>query len=160
MRIRAVAFTVVAGITLAACGSNEAQQPAVAGTPGTAAASGVERAGPDSVAAVLQSPGTPFAGLWFEVASAPVVGEAFAMKLQVAAQQPVEQVDLRIESVDLVASPDRASLSLPKAREHVVQELAVTARNAGMTELTVRLASGDGAAATYSIPVWVKAAGE
>lgn len=159
MRIRAGALTVV-GLVLAACGSSEPQQPAVSGTAGTAAASGVERGGPDSVAAVLQSAGTPFAGLWFEMPSAPVVGQAFALKLQVGAQQPQERVDLRIESPDLIASPDKASLSLPQAREHVAQEVTVTARNAGMTELTVHLAGSDGAAATYAIPVWVKAAGQ
>lgn len=152
-------MTALLAATLAACGGDA---PADAGAPGPSTgaspATGVERAGRDAVAAVLQSSGTPLASLWFELPSRPVAGQPFALKLLASAPQPVPQLNVSVESPDLIVTPAAGTLALPTAQEPAAMELAITGQNEGMAELIVRLTGGEGSSeAVYAIAVYVTA---
>ena len=146
-------------LALTACGSNE--DPSAAAPDDTAPAGGQEgeaatRRADESVAAVLQSQGTPLATLRFTVTDRPVAGQAFPMQLSVSAAQPVESLQLQVESADLIATPGQAELLLDETQAPVIREFALTAAEAGLVELTVRLSSdGSGPETVYAIPVLV-----
>lgn len=146
-------------LALAGCGSN-GDEPA-ASAPGTAndapATDAAGRNGDDSVAAVLQSQGTPLATLRFTVTERPVAGQAFGLQLAATAAQPGDLM-LRVESTDLVATPETAELAL-EAAQPVTRDFTLTATTAGLAELTVRLSGEAGRPETvYAIPVLVAAA--
>lgn len=149
-------------LALAACGRNDEPSAGAAGDPAAADAMAGDAAGrraDESVAAVLQSQGTPLATLRFTVPERPVAGQAFTMQLSAAAAQPVENLQLQVESTDLVVTPGTAELVLDAAQTPVIQDFTLTAAGEGLAELTVRM-SGDGGRAetVYAIPVLVAAA--
>lgn len=148
-------------LALVACGSNDQSSAGAAGDSALADAPGGDAAGrraDESVAAVLQSQGTPLAALRFTLPERPVAGQAFTMQLSASAAQPLESLQLRVESTDLVVTPDTAELVLDAAQTPVVQDFTLTAAGEGLTELTVRM-SGDGSRpeTVYAIPVLVLA---
>lgn len=148
-------------LALVACGSNDQSSAGAAGDSALADAPGGDAAGrrtDESVAAVLQSQGTPLAALRFTLPERPVAGQAFTMQLSASAAQPLESLQLRVESTDLVVTPDTAELVLDAAQTPVVQDFTLTAAGEGLAELTVRM-SGDGSRpeTVYAIPVLVLA---
>lgn len=148
-------------LALVACGSNDQSS---AGAPGDAALAdataddAARRRADESVAAVLQSQGTPLAALRFTLPERPVAGQPFTMQLSASAAQPVENLLLRVESTDLVVTPDTAELVLDGAQTPEVQDFTLTAAGEGLTELTVRMSGEVGRPETvYAVPVLVVA---
>src|SRR5262245_22336860 len=64
----------------------------------------------EPVAAVLQSQGKPVVALNFLIDVRPVLGQPFAMKLLVTADQPVPQLQLAAESATMVVAPATGEL--------------------------------------------------
>lgn len=161
MRSKPVAICAALTLALAACGGQEDQPavPAEGGPAATATNAGSRRSSEESVAAVLQSPAPAFATLRSTLPQRPVVGEPFPLQLLVSASQPVERLQLTVESADLQVTADRAALTLESANEAATHELTLTGNQAGLAEITVRLSTGDGKPeAVYAIPVMVETA--
>lgn len=158
MRSKPVAICAALTLALTACGSQE-DQPAVppeGGSAATAANAGSRRSSEDSVAAVLQSQAPAPATLRFTLPQRAIVGEPIPLQLLVSAPQPVERLQLTVESADLQATPDSAALVLESANEAATHELTLTGNQAGLAEITVRLSTDDGKSeAVYAIPVMV-----
>src|SRR5690606_24613765 len=115
-------------LALAACGRNDEPSAGAAGDPAAADAMAGDAAGrraDESVAAVLQSQGAPLATLRFTVPERPVAGQAFTMQLSAAAAQPVENLQLQVESTDLVVTPGTAELVLDAAQTPVIQDFTL-----------------------------------
>jgi hypothetical protein len=154
---------VAAGVTLGLCGCGDRQEPA-AGSPAATGAAGTQgpaqvRTGDGAVAGVLESTGPAVASLWFEVVERPVAGQPFTLKLQLSAAQPLPSLEVAVGSEGLKITPERASLALAEASTPVSHELTVTAPEAGLFDLRVRLVAGEqGAESLYAIPVLVAAA--
>jgi hypothetical protein len=154
MRIGLVATL---ALVLCACGSKD-EDGAVSKQ---AAATAVAALGDESVAAVLESPGTPFAKLRFLVESRPVVGKPFNLTLTVTTGEPVPQLLVTPESTVLTATPANVMVALGHAgdtsREFSASHVfSVTANQEGLAELTVHLTTeGDTPEALYIIPVLV-----
>jgi hypothetical protein len=142
-------------LVIAACGG-KSEQGTSAGPAGAAARDSGSRSD-DVVSAVLQSPGTPVAKLAFQLETRPVAGTPFPVKLLASATEALPQLQVTIESTSLVAAPDTAVLMLDAVGTAVGHELTVTARQAGLAELTVRLKAG-AVESVYVIPVLVAAA--
>jgi len=159
MKIRVL---VMAGITLGLCACGDRQEGGAesSGTTGTASAQAPAqaRSGDGAVAGVLESTGPAVAALWFEVAEGPVAGQPFTLKLQLSAAQPQPALEVMAGSESLKITPERAVVALAEANSSVNHELTVTAPEAGMFDLRVRLVAGPGAEAVYAIPVLVAAA--
>jgi hypothetical protein len=141
---------------LAACSGNDGESGAGQGE-GAGPAGGMARVGGDTVAAVLQTPGTAAAALRFTVGARPVAGQAFPVTLSFSSPQPVPSLNVRIEATELQASPASAQLALPGADEAATLELSVTAQQPGLAELTVRVAAEGAAETVHAIPVLVAA---
>lgn len=158
MKIRAL---VVACITLGLCACGDRQEPTestgAAGAPSSQAPAQT-RTGDGAVAGVLESAGPAVAALWFEVAERPVAGRPFTLKLQLSAAQPQPALEVTAGSESLKITPERAVVALAEASTPVDHELTLTAPEAGLFDLRVRLAAGPGAEAVYAIPVLVPAA--
>lgn len=146
-------------LALAACGNSEGGPEAPTGENPPADATAERRANrstEESVAAVQHSPGTPLATLRYTVPERPVAGQPFALQLSFSAAQPVAGLQVKVESDDLTVTPESAQLALEGADEVVVQELVLTAQQAGLSELTARISGEDSRAETvYAIPVLV-----
>ncbi len=154
MNNRLVAMLVVAFVA-AGCSRGE-QEEAAADTP---AARAPVAPGADVVAAVLQSSGMPVARLGFVMAAKPVVGVRSGLRLDVSAAAQVPILLLQTEAEGLAIDPATAQASLVigegRAASH---ELGFTPHREGLTEITVRLRSGEegGTEAVYVIPVLVE----
>ena len=149
---------VVAGVALVlcACGSKEEQAGAASGATASAPQAGQGRASDNAVAAILESQGTPVAGLRFEVVARPVAGQPFTVKLLASAPQPVPALRLSVDAEGLTVVPATGVMELAAADTTVEHELTVTAAQAGLTDLHVRLAAGEGGVETlYAIPLLV-----
>lgn len=158
MRSKPVAICAALTLALTACGSQEDQPavPAEGGSAATAANAGSRRSSEESFAAVLQSPAPAFATLRSTLPQRPIVGESFPVQLLVSAPQPVERLQVTVESTDLQVTPDRAALTIGSANEAATHELTLTGNQAGLAEITVRLSTDDGKSeAVYAIPVLV-----
>jgi hypothetical protein len=157
--------TAIAAMTLVlvACGRKDEAPgtgPAASASPTASAAGAEDSADPDAVPAVLQSQGAPVAGLSFVIESRPVIGKPFAVRLLATAEQPLPALLVSVESSSLIVSPASGVLSIAGAGDPASHELAVTAQQAGLAEITVRLrGEGEDAVETaYAIPVLVSAA--
>lgn len=154
-------LVVTMALVLAACGSKGEDETApVAATGGSSPAIG----GNDSVAAALDSPGTPVAQLRFVIDTRPVVGKPFRVQLVATATTPVSPLVLVAESDSLRIDPANAVLDLAQlesaagaARSYsATHDLTVTAKDTGLAEVFVRLTSGlDSPETRYVIPVLV-----
>jgi hypothetical protein len=154
------AMMVAAILALAGCGSREDAQPAGEAASGTSSGSTAISQGDDSVAAVLQSQGTPLATVRFTLPEKPVAGRSFPLQLAVTSSQGGASLRLSLESEGLQVSPPSAELDFSPSNTTRTQDLTLTATEAGIMDLTVRLTGGEGAAETvYVIPVMVEAAG-
>jgi hypothetical protein len=143
-------------LVVTACGGKSDDGTAAAPT-GTAAQGPGSPRGDELVAAVLQSPGAPVAKLAFQLETRPEVGKPFAVKLHASATEALPELQVMIESTSLVAAPDTAVLALDTVGTAVGHEVTVTAQQAGLAELTVRLRAG-AVESVYVIPVLVAAA--
>ncbi len=154
MNNRLVAMLVVA-LVIAGCGKGK-QADSVADA--EAAAKAPAAAGADVVAAVLQSPGTPIAKLGFVIATRPVVGTQSGLRLDFSAPEPAAMLVVA-EGDGLAIDPAtaRANVTLVTAGTTVSHQLRFTPQREGLTEITVRLNSGeaDSPVTTYAIPVLV-----
>ena len=137
-------------LAVAGCGKSDNTDKA-AGAQSAARATVVP--GADAVAAVLQSAGTPIAKVGFVVLTKPVVGVQSALRLDLTAPEPA----VVPEGDGLVVDPAsaRADVSLVTAGATVNHELKFTPQREGLSEVTVRLHSGDSGTpeTTYVIPV-------
>ena len=151
----------IMALMLAACGSNGEDDAAQAYS---ATGSRPAATGDDSVAAVLDSQGTPVAQLRFLIGTRPMVGAPFRMQLMVSTSAPIPQLLATFESASL--SIDGTSSVLQLVLDDTgsgstlaykgARDLMLTARNAGLAEVSVRLSTGPDAPETvYVIPVLV-----
>ncbi len=147
--------TVMMATLLAACSGNDSESASSTQDAGSTATSAA-RAGGDTVAAVLQTPGTALAAVRYQVGGRPVVGQPFPVTLSVSAAQAVPMLTVRAESRELEVSPAVSQLVL-SADEAATLELGVTAQQPGLMELTARLSGEGGAETVYAIPVLVSA---
>jgi len=158
MKIRVL---VMAGITLGLCACGDRQEPGAEPSAATGAASAQvpaqTRSGDGAVAGVLESTGPAVAALWFEVAERPVAGQPFTLNLQLSSAQPQPTLEVTAGSEGLKITPERATVALAEASTPVNHELTLTAPEAGLFDLRVRLVAGPGAEAVYAIPVLVAA---
>lgn len=147
-------------LALAACGSKgEDEATPAASTAGSRPVA----VGNDSVAAVLESQGTPAAQLRFLIETRPVAGKQFGLQLIASASEPVPQLLVAIESDQLRF--DAASIELDLSQESdagtartysASHDLLASAREEGLAEVTVRLrADADSPEAVYVFPVLV-----
>lgn len=152
-----IGLVVTLALVLCACGSKEEESAANK----QAAAKAVAVLGDESVAAVLESQGTPFARLRFLVESRPVVGKPFNLKLTVTTEAPMPQVLVTPESAVFTATPASVMVALghpgDTSRQFSASHVfSVTANQEGLAELVVHLAAdGDTPEALYIIPVLV-----
>lgn len=110
----------------------------------------------DSVAAVLQSPGSPAVSLRFMFEGKPAVGKPAPLRLDLAGQPGV--LSLLLQGEGLLIDPSAAMVTLA-AGKPASQTFTVTPRSAGIGEIVVRIQPpGDGAAeVVYAIPLLVEA---
>lgn len=149
-------------LVLAACGSKGEDETAPAAS---TAESRPAASGNDSVAAVLESLGTPAAQLRFVIDTRPVAGKPFGLQLIAFASEPVPQLLVAIESDQLRLDATAVELDLSQevdggtARSYSASyDLLATAREEGLAEVSVRLrADADSPEAVYVIPVLVSA---
>lgn len=146
----------VLALGLAAC-DRGAEPDAAAAVP-AATAPAAAGGGSDAVMAVLQSQGTPVAKLQFVLAARPVAGAPFPLQLHVSAAAPVPELQLAVESAGLTIEPATAALALETANVAVVHEVMLTAPQAGLVNVLVRLKGADAPEAVYAVPVLVAAA--
>jgi hypothetical protein len=150
------ASALIGGLLLAGCGGGPEQGGAVPGAPATSGAT----PGDESVSAVLLSAAPAPAQLRFLVASRPVVGTPFNIRLDVQSTTPVPALQLTMApAAEFSVEPVSAVLTLATAGVRASQEIVVTPRQAGVSSLSVRLRAGaEGPEAEYAIPVMVAAA--
>lgn len=148
-------------LALAACGSKSEDETA---SMTSAAGPRPIIGGNDSVAAVLDSQGTPVAQLRFVIDTRPVVNKPFRLQLLASATAPVSQIQLTAESDSLLIDPGNAVLELVQeeaasggARNYsATHDLDVTAKDPGLAEVFVHLTTGPDTPETrYVIPVLV-----
>lgn len=158
--MRTIPVAMAVALLLAACGGGQPAEEAAAGgaSPGATSGGAARSGGEESVAAVQQSPGTPLATLRFNLTQRPVVGQPFPLQLVLQSKTPVPELRVEVESGELAVSPEVATLAL-EADQPLTHELMLSGREADLLEVRVRLAAGEGGAATvYAIPVLVSAA--
>lgn len=150
------AAALIGGLMLAGCGGGADQGGAAPDAPSATSA----RPGEESVAAVQVSAAPAPAQLRFVIASRPVVGVPFNLRLDLQAATPVPALQLTMASAaEFTVEPVSVMLTLPTAGARGSQEFAVTPRQAGLSSLSVRLRAGaEGQEAEYAIPVMVGAA--
>lgn len=149
---------VVMSMLLAACSGGDGEAGSSAqGADGAGAAGSATRAGGETVAAVLQTPGTALAAVRYQVGGRPVVGQPFPVTLSISAAQAVPVLNVRLESRELEVSPAAAQLVLSGGDEAATLELTVTARQPGLAELVARLSVGGATESLHAIPVLVPA---
>lgn len=154
MNNRLVAMLVVAFV-VGGCSRGE-QEGAATDAP---AARAPAAPGADVVAAVLQSTGTPVARLSFVIAAKPVLGVRSGLRLDFSAAAQASALLLQVAAEGLTIDPATAEASLTLVDGEVVShELGFTPQREGLSEITVRLRSGEegGAEAVYVIPVLVE----
>jgi len=143
-------------LVLAACGSKDGAGGAAGGGSGDAASAGAAAPaapqGEDSVAAALQSQGTPLATVRFTLPERPLAGRPFPLQLTFASPQGTG-LQAWLESDDLVVVPDSVALEFAAPGTPITQELTLMAKEPGITELAVKIAAARSAAqAVYSVP--------
>jgi hypothetical protein len=144
-------------LLLPACGSKDATDAATGGSGRGSGVAGTQ-AGDDSVAAVIQSVGTPVATLRYSLPERPVAGRPFQVRLSASAPQPVPGLQLTVESTELEFSPERFGLALEQEDSAADQDLTVIAREQGLVDLVVRLtADGVRGETVYAVPLMVTA---
>ncbi len=151
-----VAIPALLLLALAACGGRDDEAGADAGG-STSGTTGSVR-GAEPVSAVLQSTGTPLASLRFTLPERPVAGQPFTMELSATASQPVEALQVQVESAQLQVDPATAGLMLEGGDRATTLALTLTAQQPGLAEISVRL-TGEGSPTptAYAIPVLVSA---
>jgi hypothetical protein len=144
---------------LTACGRGGGDQAA---STTSATGSRPAAAGGDSVAAVLESQGTPLAQVRFVIDTRPEVGKPFHVQLIVSATVSTPPLRLVAESDRLVLDDANVELKLEAegtgaSRAYTARhELPVTAQKAGLAEVFVHLTSGEESQETlYAIPLLV-----
>lgn len=154
MRTATVTIAAIA-LALGACGGKQEERaPGDAASTGEGATTASRAADNDAVAAVQSTPGTPVARLHFVIESRPVAGQPFVVRLLVSAAEPQPELHLAAESSTLTIQPRTAVLALDTAAGAVTHTLTVTAGQAGLAEISVRLKAG-AAETPYAIPVLV-----
>lgn len=146
-------------LAVAACSRDP--EPSAPGAAATTATTHTPTAD-DSVAAVQQSSGKSPVTLRFVLENKPAVGSATPVQLDFTASEPIAQLAVRVEGVDLTVDAASASfmLALPEADKVVSHTVAVTPQGAGFSQLIVHvLPTSDGAAEfVYAIPLMADAA--
>jgi hypothetical protein len=152
MNNRLAAILVVA-LVVAGCSRGEPD-----GAAGDVAARAPAAPGADVVAGVLQSSGTPVAKLGFVLGPKPAIGIQSSLRLDISAAAPVPTLQLVAEPDGLALDPATARSTLALAAGKVVShELLFTPEREGLSEITVRLRSGEeGSETIYAIPVLVE----
>jgi hypothetical protein len=148
-------------LALGACGSDPEGGDSAAAGP-TVSTAGNRAQQEESVAAVLHgSDKSPFS-VRFLLDSAPRVGVRATVRVDISAAEPVPALlfAASAEGLELDPAASQATLVLGEGGKPVSHAVHFTAQKAGLVEVMIQLkvASGENAATTYSLPVLVSEA--